>query len=132
MTVAVAVTGQGQGQDRSRGRNRGRARPRKGQGHDMTGQNMAGLGWAGLGRTRQGRAGAWQDRRQERVGQCREQCIRQYRTQRTEGQGERHDRLRNRADDRTAKGEEYCGRRDIVQRNAGMTGHPVFLLGRSD
>ena len=29
-------------------------------------------------------------------------------------------------------GARYCGSRDMVQRKTGMTGQPVFLLGRSD
>ena len=37
---------------------------------------------------------------------------------------------RGRTDDRTGKGAGYCDRRDMVQRNAGLTGQPVFLLGR--
>ena len=70
------------------------------QGRDRgMGKDRAGLGWAGQ------RQGHWQglDRvvtgarararaGQENMGQCKGKlCIRQYRTQRTAGQGERHD-----------------------------------------
>ena len=37
-----------------------------------------------------------------------------------------------RADDRTGKVTGNCGRQDMVQGSAVMTGQLVFLLGRSD
>ena len=67
----------------------------------------AGLSWAGQGRAGQGRAG--QDRTgpdragQESAGQYKGQCIRRYRTQRTAGLDERHDRVRDRADGRAER-----------------------------
>ena len=113
----------------------GRVKGRFSSGQDRTGVRevaVAGTGTSGLSKAGRGRAeqgGAEQDRAragrtgEESAGQCKTQCIRQYKTQHTAGQGERHDRLRDRAEGRvraedgtgigqdTALGEACCRER---------------------
>ena len=71
------------------------------------------------GRGRAGRAGVGQDRTgQESTGQCKGQCIGQYRKQHTVGQDKRHDQWRDWAEGRA---EWTTGQRQGVETVVGET-----------